>query len=75
MMTTHIADKITAKLKGLKGLSQIAQIVQNVEHFEIACNEIEQNLASLRHVFELPLCIIDRIDPNADRFNGEDPSG
>jgi hypothetical protein len=65
MMTKHIAEKITAKLKGMTGLSQIVQIVKNVEHFEIACNEIEQNLASLRYDFRFPWttpngCFIDQ---------------
>ncbi|KAG8761483.1 hypothetical protein FRC14_003896 [Serendipita sp. 396] len=48
LMTRHISDKIVAKLNQSQGLSQISQIVTTLEYFEMACGEIEQNLASLR---------------------------
>lgn len=48
LLTKHISDKLSIKLKDSHALSQIAQIISTLEYFEAACGEIEQNLASLR---------------------------
>jgi hypothetical protein len=48
LLTRHISDKMSIKMKDCHTLSQIAQIIATFEYFEAACGEIEQNLASLR---------------------------
>ncbi|KAJ3854517.1 rsec15 [Lentinula lateritia] len=48
LLINHICGSITNRLAETTNLSQLAQIVTNAEHFQVACEELERSLTSLR---------------------------
>ncbi|KAJ3860246.1 MAG: rsec15 [Lentinula lateritia] len=48
LLINHICSSINNRLAETTNLSQLAQIVTNAEHFQVACEELERSLTSLR---------------------------
>ncbi|KAJ3892080.1 rsec15 [Lentinula edodes] len=48
LLINHICGSINNRLAETTNLSQLAQIVTNAEHFQVACEELERSLTSLR---------------------------
>lgn len=55
LLTEHVANGISARLRRMSNLSQIAQVVINLEHFTTACDELEAILMGLRYISDLVL--------------------
>ncbi|KAF5363967.1 hypothetical protein D9756_000396 [Leucocoprinus leucothites] len=51
-----ICETIIQRLATTTTVPQIAQLVTNIEHFQVACQELERALTSLRYAFET-LCL------------------
>ena len=48
-----MSDKILARIATSSNLSQICQVATNSDYFQIACDELEHGLTSLRLVFSI----------------------
>lgn len=48
LLATHVSERITTRLSSASTLPQAAQNITNAEHFNVACEELEEQLTKLR---------------------------